>query len=118
MVEDQVPVVVVVIGEAERAALVALEKFRGLGHAEAPGIGSIICSMCMLGRHVAVVVPEANDGFIPGMLVAQYAERRGAQIEQPAVSRRQPEPASGQDPEEMAMTEEEHAAARAPAAGR
>ena len=38
MVEDQVPVVVVVIGEAERAALVAFEEFRGLGHAEAPGI--------------------------------------------------------------------------------
>ena len=69
-------------------------------------------------RHVAVVVPEADDRFIAGMLVAQDAERRGAQIEQPAVGRRQAQPASGQDPEEMAVTEEEHAAAQARAAGR
>ena len=74
--------------------------------------------MSISRRHVAVIVPEADDRFIAGMLVAQYAERRGTQIEQPAVRRRQPEPASGQNPEEVAMTEEENAAVEAPATGR
>ena len=56
------------------------------------------------------VVPEADDRFIPRMLVAQDAERCRAQEQEPPVRSRQSQPAGGQNPEEMAVPEQEDAA--------
>src|SRR5438093_1333493 len=68
-------------------------------------------------QHVAIVVPEPDHRLIAGMLVAQDAERRSAQEQEPAVGRGQPEPASAQDPEEVAVSKEENGADDRPQAG-
>ncbi|HKI18612.1 MAG TPA: hypothetical protein VKA15_12060 [Isosphaeraceae bacterium] len=63
---------------------------------------------------MSVVVPEEDDRFDQGVLVAEDAERRGAEPEVTRVRRRQAEPAGGQDAEEMAMSEEISRLSRSP----
>ncbi len=62
---------------------------------------------------MAVVVPEEDGRFVQGVLVAEDAERRGAEPEVARVARRQAQPARGQDAEEVAMAEEEDTASDA-----
>ena len=63
------------------------------------------------GDGVAIVVPEEDGRVVQGVLVAEDAERRGAEPEVARVRRRQAQPASGQDAEEVAVAEEDDAAA-------
>ena len=60
---------------------------------------------------MAIVIPEEDGRFIQSMLVAEDAERRGAEPEVARVARRQAQPARGQDAEEVAMAKEDDAAA-------
>ena len=54
-----------------------------------------------------VVVPEPDDRLVGAVFVAQDAECGGAQEEQPPVPGGQAEPSGGQDPEEVAVAEQE-----------
>ena len=59
---------------------------------------------------VPVVVPEADHGLLARMIVAEHAERRRAQQEQPAVGNRQAQPSRRQHAEEVAVTEQDRPA--------
>ena len=116
MIEDEMAVVVVLIVKAKRTDFVALEGICSLVHPKAPKRGklSTVGAICV---HVAIIVPEVKCRLIERVLVAGDRERGGAQVQHASFGGWEAEPAGGEDAEEMAVAEEELAAAFGAEAG-
>ena len=66
---------------------------------------------------MAIVIPEEEGRFITYMLISEYAECCGAEPEVARLTRREAQPARGQNAEKVAMAEEDDPSAGSLEAG-
>src|SRR5690242_18004561 len=67
---------------------------------------SFLNGFSVLLNHVPIVVPQADRRFRQVVLVAQNAQRRRGEHEEPGLFGRQAQPSRRQDPQKVAVTEQ------------
>src|SRR6266581_767460 len=86
-------------------------------YAVSSSVTSFLNGFSVLLNHVPIVVPQADRRFRQVVFVAQDAQRRGGEHEEAGLVSRQAQPARRQDPQKVAVTEQEDVPVDGPQSG-